>query len=266
MAGFGKTLANAVVGGLAGYGDYLTKTGIIEEESKQDAVKAGRAMALEEFRAKMQGDRDATLNQYDRENKVLTGAINRSNNQAEIETKGKLDEASDRREYDLFVKKEAVRFKYLKEEKGIDLSNAQKRALFESEVRTKEEVKKEGMKKTGEVIDEKTGTLVQIYQDGDGRIRNYDTGVVVQSKSETNPFTNTVTRNTAAPTKKATAGWRDEPAPAAGGSGGQRSDLQIAMDQIATDYSSGRAITNPRTGKKLTVQEAQALARKRYGG
>lgn len=216
MAGFGKSIANALIGAAGGYGDYLTTQGKIQEEGKIEQAKAGRAMALEEFRAKMQGDRDAILNQNDRDKIVLTGAVNRSNNQAELATKATVDEAADKRDFDIWKQKNNVEFGQWKTKSGIELSNAQKLELFKSEQEAKTAATKEGLKPVGDDIDEKTGSRVLYFRDGQNNVRAYDTGIVVQQKSETNPITGDVSRTTNAPTAKPRTGWRDDSSAAAG--------------------------------------------------
>lgn len=266
MAGFGKSLLGAITGAAEGYGNYLQMEGKQRLDMEQEERQSQRAMALEQFRAGIQSDRDTAEDTRARGRIVLTGLVNRTNNQAEIQTKGAIDAANDTRDFEMWKKKNAVEFGQWKQKTGIELTNSQKLESFKAEKQAEVKAKEEGLKPVGDDIDEATGTRVLYYRDAQGNTRTFDTGTVVQSKATTNPLTGEVTRETNKPTKKAAPGWRDEPAAStsAGAGGGQRSNLQIVMDQLATDYGSGKPVTYQ--GRKLSLQEAQAAARRRYGG
>lgn len=243
MAGFGKTLLNGLAGGLEGVGDYLTTQGKLQAEERLQDRQSERQMALERYRASIQADRDATQNDYRRGEIVLSGAVNRSNNIAEVGARAQADEANDKREYDQWLSKNAVEFKQWGVKQGVELSNSKKLELFKAEQTIRTQRQQEGMKPVGDDIDEATGTRVLYFKDAQNNVRPYDTGVVVQSKSETNPFTGETTRNTAKPTKTARAGWRDEqpdPAPAAA-AGRKTADAATAQSWLTAGIQKAKA-------------------------
>lgn len=272
MAGFGKSLLGAITGAAEGYGNYLQMEGKQRLDMEQEERQSQRAMALEQFRANIQGERDDRQNQNRRGEIVLSGLVNRENNQIELQGRASAAAADDARGLAVWKEKNKIENAQRLKELTIQLGNDKAKIAYEKEMGARYAADKDGFSKVGEEIDADTGEKVLFFADKQGNTKTYGTGIVAKDKPAYDPLglgggapgAAAGGAKPEAKKKAPSAGWRDAPPASAGTGGGQRSDLQIALDQIATDYGSGRPIVH--NGRKVTIQEAQAAARRRYGG
>jgi len=272
MAGFGKSLLGAITGAAEGYGDYLQMEGKQRMVQEQEERQSQRAIALEQFRANIQGERDERQNQNRRGEIVLSGLVNRENNQIELQGRASAAAADDARGLAVWKEKNKIENAQRLKELTIQLGNDKAKIAYEKEMSARFAADKDGFSKVGEEIDADTGEKVLFFADKQGNTKTYGTGIVAKEKAAYDPLglggDTTADKPADKPKKAPAAGWRNQPAAAAGAGAGTRSKVDIGIDQLLTSYGGATPERYPglfRNGKKIPIEEAKAMIRRAVG-
>jgi hypothetical protein len=217
----GGTIARGLLGAAAGYGNYLTQTGLAQQKQKDDDALVLREQALAKYRSDLEVDQQKQMTPIINERTAFTAEQNRVSNALELSQRATAKAAESEAEEKRDIAKENREFNIWKKKNDISLSTEKAKAAYQSGLDIQKDLKTQGYKVIGSTIDADTGTEVYTLQDASGNITNYDSGVVLQQKQTTDPFTGKV--STPAPPKRTTVqGFRDSggtPSPPATPSG-----------------------------------------------